>query len=152
VCSAGLGTASNKLLYQPVTGTDPHPYTPEKLLKPKKVIDRKKSVMIKKARKKETFVLQDIANIAGVEFKPTINSGAINGDGDGKIGPISVDHKYRTTAKSFTVSRSEWEKGLLQKVEAWVVTIPNPQYIEEEDTAVVMTKAAFIKLLRLIEK
>ena len=151
ICSAGLGTASSKLYYSPAVESESHPYIPEKLVKVKKAIDKKKSAVIKKSLKKESLVLQKLADDAGVLFNSTLKSGAINGDGDGKIGPISVDHKYRTTATSFTVSRQEWEKGIVQKVEAWVVTIPNHLYKDKEDTAVVMTRAAFIKLLRLTQ-
>ena len=105
--------------------------------------------MVRSSLRKETEVLKRIADRAGVKFEPTLKSGSINGDGDGKIGGISVDHKLRTNSESTTVSKAEWEKGLAQGVEAWVVTTRDGS---GSKTAIVMPEALFIELLAAANK
>lgn len=152
VCSAGSSSKSVKLYYSEIKEGNPHSYSDEskalkqeQLLSKKKVVDKKVSALVKSSLKKEITVLQRIADVAGVLFKPTLKSGAINGDGDGTIGEISVDHKYRTNSESFTVSKAEWEKGLAQGVQAWVITVSKKS--APDKTAVVLTEELFVELL-----
>lgn len=156
-CFAGTSNNSFKLLYSPIEKDEDllvHPaqqdsrddWQEKHHTKNKKQIDKVKSTLVKKALKKESTVCQSIADEAGVFFIPTIASGRVKGDGDGTIGGISVDHKYRTTSNSFTVTRSEYTKGIAQGVQAWVVTNVNDK--NKDETCVVLTKETFIQLLQ----
>ena len=159
-CAAFNGNTSLKLKYEPVKSIAELMVHPMQLVisdeqkntqiakrtETNEVVQKRKakksiSTMIKKALDVEIKVLSRLANKAGLPFNKTLRSGAINGDGDGSIGPCSLDHKHRTTSKSFTVSGAEWDKGLAQGVNAWALTNKN------NDTAILITEELFVELL-----
>ena len=155
-CCAGTGPPTSKLKYVAIKSDNDlatHPYTQEAkelkaeaTKKPKK--DKAISNRIKKALKKEFTVLNTVANKAGLKFYPTERSGAKDSNGDGQIGPSSIDHKYRTNSRTFTVTKAEYEKGLAQNVNTWAITVQNIGKADE--TVFVLTEDLYVELMAYV--
>ena len=59
-------------------------------------------------REPERKAIQSL-RLKGFKVKPTVNSGASNGDADFSLNNFQVEHKF-TEKKSFTVSNDIWAK------------------------------------------
>ena len=137
-CAAGYGRAQAKLHYAPREANllPPHPY------EAKRFQNRKtRGAIVKRARVEEERARQSL-------IKATVNSGALYGDGDYKITDwLHCDHKHRQKlCKQFTLTLQEYEKGLSQGVESWVVTIHPTE--GETLRGVFLTERAFARLLQ----
>lgn len=130
-CAAGRGRPGSRLWYVPREAhLVPHPYHK----------DAQKSAQVKQARRAEAQARQQL-------IRATCNSGARYGDGDYKLTSwLHCDHKHRQKpCKRFVLTWEEYEKGLAQGVESWVITI----HPEEGKTVrcVFLTERAFARLL-----
>lgn len=105
----------------------------------KKKINKLKSKQVKGGLKKEKELSQQIA-------KQTLRSGAILQDGDISLfdGDLKLDSKVRYNKGSFTVTKAEYEKGINQSLDGWIITNKNE---DSENTVVCLTFDSFTKLL-----
>lgn len=165
-CSAGFGSEDSKLFYSPVTKSGDishirselvkHPYEEKRdaylrqkkfeqkrqKLDQKRAVDAVKSKQVREALSLEKKLTRKIA-------QQTLRSGAINGDGDIKLleGLFQVDAKRRFTTKNFSVSWKEYEAGLQQGTNQWIVTVEDEQ--KKEHTMVCMTLDSYLQLFAI---
>lgn len=80
--------------------------------------------------------------------KQTLRSGAILQDGDLSIlnGELNLDSKVRNTSSSFNVTKAEYQKGINQGLDGWVITN------KDDESVVVLTQKAFSQLLALAKE
>jgi hypothetical protein len=136
LCSAGNG--KDTLYYKPKQNIGTHP---AKVIKTKPVINKLKSKQIKSGYLKEKQLVNQIA-------KQTIKSGSVFHDGDILIADsLKLDSKLRHKLSSFSVSRSEYEKGISQNLDGWIITNKEGS---TEQTVVVLTFESFNKLISLL--
>jgi hypothetical protein len=104
---------------------------------------KERSVQVRKAYKEERRIVQQIA-------RQTLKSGALFGDGDfHSLDFIQADHKERFNSKSFTLSRSEYDKGIRQGTNQWVIT---SDLAGDKQSVVTMTMDAYTRLLAYAQK
>lgn len=127
-CRAGKGKYNSKLYYEPIIQDNKK--HPEIVIKKNKV----KSNYSKQGRLEEKKIVQSI-------IKQTLNSGAINNDGDLKVGELKLDSKKRNTTRSFTLTPDEYNKGINQNLDGWVITNQTNQRVY------ILTEKSFIKLV-----
>lgn len=160
-CCAGRGSIkSGRLLYDPQLDIGVHPEAVakverEELERQQKTIqkreaaakvDKVKSKQVKTARKQEKKVADKINRI----YTQTINSGAVNGDGDLKAfnGLIQADHKMRFTTKNFAVTWAEYKEGTAQGTNQWLITVKDEQ--GKLHTLVCLTDTLYNQLLSML--
>ncbi len=108
--------------------------------RPKKPVDRAKSVEVKRALKAEAKTAERIA-------RKTIASGRVNHDGDLlNLDTLRVEHKLRRAGtESFTVTAEEYRKGLKQGIDLWAIKVdqgPTVYCLREETYAWLLSLAA----------
>lgn len=110
--------------------------------KNKPIKDQVKSKQVKQGFKQEK-VLADSFNET---IKQSLQSGALLGDGDlhALEGLVKVDSKLRIKKQSFSVTWTEYEKGISQDINAWAITINKNQ---KDHTCVFMTQELFCQLI-----
>lgn len=173
ICAAGNGTKSKKVFFVPVEGKEslsPHPVETqleaekklEKLEKLHEAKERRRSERFKKKQKVVKKALQmekEVANRLNKKVRnqqnlltQTIASGSVFGDGDIKsdVANLQLDHKYRSLSESFSLSRREYEKGINQNTNGWIITSGiTPESLR---TVIVLTEESFTKLLALASR
>jgi hypothetical protein len=156
-CCAGEGTTVSKLHYIPKLKDECLANHPEQ----DKITQRKKEAHKQKVQKKlqkaspskrgyqqETKIvkqLNDKVNKRIDVIKKTVASGRIYHDGDHSLldGLIRSDSKLRLTSESFTVSKEEYQKGLTQGINQWIIANPL-------GTVYVLTEELYCELLAQI--
>lgn len=149
-CNAMSGTNRGKLLYEPRVDIGDHPH---KNYKPTpRPIDTKKSKLVKKALKSESAQIKKVNKAVDKitkVAKGTIGSGRVHGDGDALHLEHRVERKYRSTAKSLTVSSVELAKGKAQKIDVFEIFLAEPKetyYVLNEQTYIdMLAKASLFK-------
>lgn len=149
-CSAGFGSAAGKLWFEATPHshiTDPHPYDRElKALKAKpadkRPIDKQKSAQVKKALRNERQIAKRIV-------EQTLASGRILGDGDLKVlnGTKRVECKTRFNTRNFTLTWAEYQKGLSQGIDHWIITLYDDSGTSH--SMVLMSTFSYAELLAL---
>lgn len=133
-----MASPTSKNLYSPIEDLGPHPFKQQR--KQAKAIDKDKSKLIKRALKEE-------ATTAGRIARKTVGSGRVYGDGDLVVlENFRVEHKLRTTTKSYSVSAAEYEKGKRQGVGIYAIAVDNG------DTCYFLTEDTFTELLAWAKK
>jgi hypothetical protein len=148
-CAAGYGNPQGKVYYAPREADSPpvHPYLGVRREQERqKRQERQQRTQTRRERVQKARIEEERARQSLI--RATVNSGAKYGDGDYKVTDwLHCDHKHRQkVSKQFTLTLAEYEKGVAQGVESWIITI-HPQ---EGQTlrGVFLTEAAFGRLLR----
>jgi hypothetical protein len=158
-CAAGKGQPFNQLFYSALHTDDPellnHPYKEtlsdlnrQKALEksidkqtkikskpsPSKLGYRNEKELVKKVNKQVNKQLSII--------KATVASGRINHDGDHNLleGRIRSDSKLRIKTSTFSVTKEEYEKGLGQGINQWIITT-------QAGTCYVLTEELYSELI-----
>lgn len=139
-CAAGKGKIFNQLFYIPNLQTEElkyHPYKDDIVQHNRdkaaqKALDKKKKAESKPSSSKlgyrnEKVLVKKVNKQVNKQIsviKATVASGRINHDGDHTLleGSIRSDSKLRTNTHAFSVSKEEYEKGLEQNINQWVIT------------------------------
>lgn len=129
-CSAGSGSSINKLKYQPADTNLPIRSHPAYNLNKKVTKQGKYS---KSGRRTEHKITQNL-------IQKTINSGALLGDADIKVGNLKLDIKKRHNTNSFTLTTSEYKQGLTKDYHGWIIENKNGErvYILREDVLLLL--------------
>lgn len=137
ICTAGSG--STGLFYKPLEKSPTLKQHPIYIPRLKPSIDKLKSKQVKGGYSAERKLSKQIA-------KQTIRSGALLHDGDISLfdGELKLDSKLRYDKDSFSLSKSEYLKGIQQHLDGWIITNKHPHH---QDSVVILTFDAFTQLL-----
>lgn len=156
-CCAGQGTSVSKLYYVPKLKDECLAYHPEQ----DKINQKKRKERQQKTQKKlqraspskrgyqqEIKIVKQLNNKVNRRIdviKKTVASGRIYHDGDHSLldGLIRSDSKLRLKSESFTVTKEEYQKGLTQDINQWIITNPL-------GTVYVLTEELYCELLAQI--
>lgn len=155
-CAAGKGKDFNRLFYIDTTLDYPiHPYkeTLDNLARDKqkqKNLEKQTKLQSKPSpsklgyRNEKTVVKQVNKQINKqiTAIKSTVASGRVNHDGDHTLlnGRIRSDSKLRLKTSTFSVTKEEYEKGLGQGINQWIITT-------QAGTCYVLTEELYSELL-----
>lgn len=143
-CLALHPTISNKLYYNPLHKKQDSKLTfqnYQKILNQDIELNNKKINYCKKGNKIEKQILKKLS------ATPTLKSGAIFGDGDGyltiKQRKYYLEHKTRFNNRNLlSLTKSEYEKAIAQKIELFLVTNNNTQ-----ETIISMNLNTFLEIV-----
>ena len=155
-CAAGKGKDFNRLFYIPNTSAFPiHPYkeTVDNLARDKqkqKHLDKQTKLQSKPSPSKlgyrnEKTITKQVnkqVNKQLTVIKSTVASGRVNHDGDHTLleGKIRSDSKLRIKTSTFSVTKEEYEKGLGQGINQWIITT-------QAGTCYVLTEELYSELI-----
>jgi hypothetical protein len=155
-CAAGKGKDFNRLFYIDTTQDFPiHPYkeTLDNLARDKqrqKNLDKQVKLQSKPSSSKlgyrnEKTVVKQVNKQVNKQLqviKSTVASGRVNHDGDHTLleGKIKSDSKLRIKTSTFSVTKEEYEKGLGQGINQWIITT-------QAGTCYVLTEELYSELI-----
>lgn len=134
-CKAGSGKKG--FYYEPIKDIGPHPYEAR--------ISKQPSTSNQYGRKGLKREKQTINSINKKFAKPTLGSGRINQDGDFTLGELKVEHKTRFKTGSIGISKKEYEKGVSQNIDMWLIKMHTP---DNKKSFVVIDLETFITLVK----
>lgn len=155
-CAAGRGKDFNRLYYVSNTSalaTHPYKETLDNLARAKrkqKNLDKQTKLQSKASPSKlgyrnERTVVKQVNKQVNRQLqviKSTVASGRINHDGDHTLleGKIRSDSKLRIKTSTFSVTKEEYEKGLNQGINQWIITT-------QAGTCYVLTEELYTELI-----
>jgi hypothetical protein len=157
LCCAGEGNQLSKLYYVPILNDECFKFHPQQEI----INQRKREEKQQKAQKKlqraspskrgyqqENIIVKQLNTKVNRKInviRKTAASGRLNKDGDHSLlnGLIRSDLKLRLNSESFTVSKEEYQKGLTQDINQWIITNPL-------GTVYVLTEELYCELLARI--